>query len=83
MAHHCKKLQACQSFIISKNIYSLKTNNIGISLPVMGCAGSFSTSGVLDSAGNANVSFLAIKSENKQFTSLPHNTVSKYNSMKT
>ena len=41
----------------------------------MGSAGIFSTSGVLDSAGNAKVSFLAKKSENKQFTSLPHNSV--------
>lgn len=49
----------------------------------MGCAGIFSTSGVLDSAGNAKVSFLAKKSENKQFTSLPHNAVSHYNSFKT
>lgn len=60
---------------------------MGISLPVMGCAGIFSTFGVLDSAGNAKVSFLAKKKkkklENKQFTSLPYNTVSKCNSFKT
>lgn len=44
----------------------------------MGSAGIFSTSGVLDSAGNAKVSFLAKKSDNKQFTSLPHNSVQIY-----
>lgn len=49
----------------------------------MGFAGIFSTSGVLDSAGNANVSFLAKKSENKQFASLLHNIVPKYCSLKT
>lgn len=86
-ALHWKKVQACQSFTIWNHItYSLKVNNKGITLPVMGCAGIFSTFGVLDSAGNATVSFLAKKkkkSENKQFTSLPYNTVSKYNSLKT
>lgn len=60
-------------------------NNMGISLPVMGCAGIFSTFGVLDSAGNAKVSFLAKKKKKvrEQFTSLPHNIASKYNSFKT
>lgn len=72
-----KKIQAYQSLNIWKNILCIfsKLINIGISLPVMGSAGIFSTSGVLDSAGNAKVSFLAKKSENKQFTSLPHNSV--------
>ena len=72
-----KKIQAYQSLNIWKNILCIfsKLINIEISLPVMGSAGIFSTSGVLDSAGNAKVSFLAKKSENKQFTSLPHNSV--------
>lgn len=82
VALHWKQVQIHQSFTISKNIYSLEVNDIWISLPVTGCARIFSTSGVLDSAGNANVSFLAKKSENKQFTSLLHNTVTKYNSFK-
>lgn len=47
-------------------------NNMGISLPVMGCAGIFSTFGVLDSAGNAKVSFLAKKKKKKLENSLPH-----------
>lgn len=53
-----------------KHFFSfLKVNNIAISLPVVDRAEIFSTSGVLDLAGNAKVSFLAKKSKNKQFTS--------------
>lgn len=63
--------------------YSFKVINKGITLPVTGCAGTFSIFGVLDSAGNTKDSFLAKnkkESENKQFTSFPYNIIhSKHN----
>ena len=51
----------------------------------MGCAGIFSTFGVLDSAGNAKVSFLAKKKKVREqaICLTSYNTVSKYNSFKT
>lgn len=71
------------SYLNKHIIYSLKVNNIGISLPVMGCAGIFSTCGVLDSAGNAKVSFVAEKSENNLLhffiTHCPNIILSKHN----
>lgn len=79
-----KKIQAYQSLNIWKNILCIfsKLINIEISLPVMGSAGIFSTSGVLDSAGNAKVSFLAKKSEKNNLSHFLI-IVSKYNSLKT
>ena len=63
LALHCKKNTGLSiSYYLKKHIiYFLKVNNVGLSLPVTGCAGIFSTSGVLDSAGSAKVSFLAKK----------------------
>jgi hypothetical protein len=46
---------------MKKYLTSFLNVNIEILLPVMGCAGTFSASGVLDSAGNAKVSFFAKK----------------------
>lgn len=48
--------------LFEKNVSSFLNS---ISLPVTGCPANFSTSGVLDSAGKANVSFLAEKKERK------------------
>lgn len=52
------------SLTIWKNVSSFLNS---ISLPVTGCPANFSTSGVLDSAGKANVSFLAEKRKSIYF----------------
>lgn len=55
-------------FVVQFTVWNTATfflsSIIGISLPVTGWASTFSTSGVLDSAANVNVSFLAEKKKN-------------------
>lgn len=72
LALHWKKKVQLVNHLLLEKYYLLQVTNTGISLPVMGCAGIFSTFGVLDSAGNAKVSFLAEKKKSQRTNSLPH-----------